>query len=164
MSRIHVAAIDGDGLAGYEVAVGRCEKNEGPEKALRRLTPPQRARCDGALARGLYVARILDNNGVAQRKPRRQRIDPYPMLAKLARQRPGEGHDAALAGDIVQHPGNAAIGGARADIDDLAVTLRLHVRGDVLHHKEWAAQIDCHHLIPELSINSGALRLLQRRK
>src|SRR5262249_7865482 len=78
--------------------------------------------------------------------------------------RASERHDAALAGDVVEHPGDAAKGGARADIDDLAVTLGDHVRSDVLDHQKRPAQIDRHHLVPQLGVDLGALRLLQRRE
>jgi hypothetical protein len=46
-------------------------------------------------------------------------------------------------------------------IDDLTVAARDHVRGDVLHHQERPAQIDRHHLVPEIRVDLGAFRLLQ---
>src|ERR1700736_2188771 len=65
-SGIHVAAVDRDGLAGDEVAVGRGEKDERAEEVLRMLVARQRARLHGAVAGGAHVARILAEHGVAQ--------------------------------------------------------------------------------------------------
>src|SRR5262249_61926925 len=98
------------------------------------LVAPQRARLHGALARGLDVTGILAHHRVAQGEARGQRVDANAVLAELARERARECHDAALAGDVVQHPRYAAKGGAGTDIDDLAVTLRVNFRSHVLDH------------------------------
>src|SRR6266446_6321573 len=88
------------------------------------------------------------------------RMPCSPSSRASARER----HDAALAGDVVQHPRDAAKGGARADIDDLAVALGDHVRGDVFDHQKRPAQIDRHHLVPQLGVDLGTLGFLQRRE
>src|SRR5215471_3751759 len=129
ISGIHVAAIDRERLAGDEIALRRRQENERPQKVLGMLVASQRARLDRAVARGLNVAGILAHHRVAQGEARRQRVDADAVLAELARERTRERHDAALAGDVVQHPRDAAKGGAGADIDDLAVALGDHVRG-----------------------------------
>src|SRR5262249_45425076 len=82
--------------------------------------------------RGAEVGGIAAHHGVDQGDAGRKGVDGDPVPAELARERPRERHDAALRRDVVQHPGDAAKGGAGADIDDLAVALRDHVRGDVL--------------------------------
>src|SRR5438445_13577277 len=86
------------------------------------------------LARGRDVNGIFAHHRVAQGEAGRKRIDPNAMLAELARERARERHDAALAGDVVQHPRDAAKRGAGTDIDDLAVAGRDHMRSNVLHH------------------------------
>src|SRR2546430_11632574 len=142
ISGIHVAAVDRERLPGDEIAFRRRQENQRAQQVLGMLVAPQRTRLHGALARGLDVTGILAHHRVAQGEARRQRIDADAVLAKLARERARERHDAALAGDVVQHPRDAAKGGAGTDIDDLAITLRDHVGADVLDHQKRPAQID----------------------
>src|SRR6266851_9687591 len=108
--RIHVAAVDRDGLAGDEIAVRRGEKYQRAEEVLRMLVALQRARLHGAVAGGAHVARILAEHGVAQGEAGSESVDADAVRAELARERPRERHDAALAGDVVQHPGDATKG------------------------------------------------------
>src|SRR5262245_41560102 len=123
-SRIHVAAVDGDGLPGDEITVGRGQENQRAQQVLGLLVALERARLHRTLAGGIHVAGILDHHRVAQGEARRQRIDANAVLTEFARERPRHRHDAALGGDVVQHPGNAAIGRTGTDIDDLAVAAR----------------------------------------
>ena len=64
----------------------------------------------------------------------------------------------------MQHPRNAVKDAAGADVDDLAVALRRHLRGDVLHHQERPAQIDRHDAVPQCHVDLGTLGFLQRRE
>ena len=139
-------------------------KTRGAQQVLGMLVALQRAGLDGAVPGGLDMARVLAHHRVAQGKARSQGVDPDAVPPQFARERPGERHHAALARDVVQHPGDAAIRGARADIDDLAIAAGDHVRGDVLHHQERPAQIDRHHLVPEIGVDLCALGLLQGRE
>src|SRR6516165_7704140 len=88
-SRVYIAAVDRDGLAGDEVAFRGSEKNQRPEQVLRMLVALERARLDGALARGRNMTGIFAHHRVAQREAGRQRIDADAVLAELARERVG---------------------------------------------------------------------------
>ena len=68
-SRVYIAAVDRDGLAGDEVAFRGSEKNQRPEQVLRMLVALERARLDGALARGLDVTGILAQTVSLKVKP-----------------------------------------------------------------------------------------------
>ena len=106
--------------------------------------------------------RVLRDNRVAERKAGRERVDPNTVVAEFPRQRARKRHDAALRRHVVQHPGNALEGRARPDVDDLAIALRDHMRADMLHHEERAAQIDGHDVIPRRRLDLGALLVVQR--
>src|SRR5262249_6953167 len=82
-SGIHVSAVDRQRLAGHEVALRRSEEDERAEQILGMLIAPQRSRLHRALARGLYVAGIFAQHGVAQGEARRQRVDADAVLAEL---------------------------------------------------------------------------------
>ena len=110
------------------------------------------------------MAGILVDDTVAERKARRQVVDADIMLAELARHRPRERRHRPLRGHIMRELGDAASDGARADIDDLAVFLRDHVRRDVLGHQKDATHIDRHDAIPKRSVDLGELLFLKHRK
>ena len=64
----------------------------------------------------------------------------------------------------MQHVRDAARGRAGADVDDLAVALRDHVRRDVLGHQEHAAHVDGHHAVPQRAVDLAERLLLERRE
>src|SRR5262249_2920749 len=84
-SGIHVAAVDRQRLAGHEVALRRSEEDERPEQILGMLVAPQRSRLHRALARGLHMAGIFAQHGVAQGEARRQRVDADSVLSEFGR-------------------------------------------------------------------------------
>src|SRR3974390_2039833 len=99
ISGIHVAAVDRNGLAGDEIALGGGQKDKRAEQVLRGFIPLERAGGDRSLAGGVHMAGIFSKHRVAERKSGRERIHADAVLAELARQRPRERRDAALAGD-----------------------------------------------------------------
>ena len=62
----------------------------------------------------------------------------------------------------MHHLRDAAKHRAGADIDDLAVAARLHVRHDVLGHQERAAHVHRHDAIPHRDVDLGEVLLLER--
>src|SRR5882757_2272990 len=63
------------------------------------------------------------------------------VVAELARHRARHRHDAALAGDVVHDPRDAAHRRARSDVDDLAVFALRHLGRNMFRHQKRPAQI-----------------------
>src|ERR1051325_10898716 len=106
--RIHIPPIHRNRLPGHEIAFRRSQKYQRAEEILRLHIALERARRDGAAARGLYVAGVLLDYRVGEREAGHQRIDANAVIAELARHRARHRHDPALARNVMHQPRDAA--------------------------------------------------------
>src|SRR6516164_9772088 len=115
-SSIDRAAVDRDGLAGYEIALGRGEEHERADEVFRQLVAPQRPTRHHRSARLLDMRAVLQDR-VAHDEAGRERVDANAFLAELARERTGERRDRAFRGDVMQHRRQALVSCSGADVD-----------------------------------------------
>ncbi len=81
---IYVAAVDGDRLPGDEIAVGGGEEDKRTEQILRVGVAADGPAGDRELAGDCHVRGVFGDHRIAERKARRQRIDPDAVFAELA--------------------------------------------------------------------------------
>src|SRR6202451_156763 len=101
-------AVDRDGLAGEEIAVGGSQEHQSPEQVFRVFVAFERAPGQRWGLRMGEMAWVLVDHAVAERKSRRQIVDADIVLAELARHRAGERGDRALRGHVMGEIGYAA--------------------------------------------------------
>src|SRR5262245_34897793 len=142
---------DADRLAGDVGGIVGKEEGNQPRIVFRRTEASHR---DGTLEpfgdAGAVRAfqKAAQNGGVGRAGT--DRVEDYALADKLARQRLGQGDDAALAGGIdcfARGSDPTRVGG---DIDDASEAARRHAAQDDVVHVERAEKIDGNDLAPEV--------------
>ncbi len=109
---------------------------------------PQRHRCGECLrSLGIQPAERFGKH-IGTNRPGRDRIDSNAIRAFLLRKDPGERIERALrycVGAVGSWKSLRNIGG---NVDDVASSLRTHVRQDCLHQMKWAIQVGSDNAIP----------------
>src|SRR5262245_11118734 len=144
-------ARDADRLAGHVGGVIGEQESDEPRIILRHAEPPHR---NGALepfgdARALGPFEEAAQNGGVGRAGA-NRIEGEALADKLARERLGQGDDAALASGIDRFARGADTSRIGGDIDDASETARRHAAQHDVADVERPEQIDSDDLAPEI--------------